>query len=214
MNNIFVPDAEYNTNHLRWLDIVSTYQSPSTHILDRWRQEIISNQDAALAYFFALDFPHHKPHRSRRVVLETANEKYAFVFCLHIKNADLKALLDVIVSSNNIKIITRCICFLPNIHHKDFTRLKNAILNSGKPRYLFELAKILPPNKKSDIHKIQQILLRTKSLTYLRLFAEQIEGADIEVIEQVFLDSQDTKEIKKFARSIKKSKMRAFLLLA
>ena len=47
----------------------------------------------------------------------------------------------------------------------------------------------------------------------MRLFAEKIKHANIEKIEQVVLDSDNLIEIKKFAKYVRRSKMKKFLVL-
>jgi hypothetical protein len=47
----------------------------------------------------------------------------------------------------------------------------------------------------------------------MRLFAEKIKLANLEKIEQAVLDSDDLNEIKKFAKYVKKSKMKKFFLV-
>ena len=85
------------------------------------------------------------------------------------------------------------------------------IIKSGKPRYLFELAQIL--TSRSDLNKIQELIIQSKSFTYMRLFANKIKMADVNKIEQAVLASDNGKEIKKFAAQVKQSKMKKFLLM-
>ena len=47
----------------------------------------------------------------------------------------------------------------------------------------------------------------------MRMFAEKIKRANVEKIEQVVLDSDNVNEIKKFAKYVKRSKMKRFFLV-
>jgi len=65
----------------------------------------------------------------------------------------------------------------------------------------------------SDIEQIEDLIIKSNSFTYIRLFAEKIKTANIEKLEQFVLDSDNGPEIKKFAHYVKKSKMKQFLLV-
>jgi len=101
--------------------------------------------------------------------------------------------------------------YLKHVKGADLTKFKQIILASKKPRYLFELAKRLDDSK--EIVLIQDLIIESKSFTYMRLFAEKIKQANVEKIEQAVLDNGNPIEIKKFAKYVKKSKMKQFLLV-
>lgn len=203
--------------------------------IDKLQQFIINTNDFAFAYFFANDF-NYKSFLMQKVILDSKNPKYAFLFAQNIQNCDIKALQNIVLESNNLKYICKFGCFIDGadvkvienllLHSKNIKycyslfkynkninleQFKTIILNSKKPKYLFELAKKL--RSRDEIINIQNILIELKSFTYLRLFAEKIQYADIEKIEQFILDSDNTEEIKKFAIYVKRSKMKNFLLI-
>ena len=91
------------------------------------------------------------------------------------------------------------------------SEFKQIIIESGKPKYLFELAKRL--TAREEVEQIEDLIIQSKSLTYMRLFAEKIKLADVEKIEQAVLDSENSEEIKKFSKYVRKSSMKKFLLL-
>lgn len=203
--------------------------------LEKFQNEIIKDGDSALAYFFASEF-HYKAFRMQKVILDKKDAKYAFMFAQHIKNADIKALQNLVIDSKKIKYITRFACFvktaeikplealilrsrnvkwahmyLKHVKAADVNKFKETIIESGKPRYLFELAKHLRVPK--DINQIEDLIIASGSFLYMRLFAEKIKLANVEKIEQAVLDSENNVEIKKFAKYVRRSRMKKFLLV-
>lgn len=114
----------------------------------------------------------------------------------------------VIIDKKDAKYSYMILKYINNIDVKKF---KKIILESSRPRYLFELAKHL--TILTDIEQVESLIIKSNSFTYMRLFAEKISKANIERIEQAVLDSGDSAEIKKFAKYVSKSKMKQFLLV-
>jgi hypothetical protein len=210
----------------------STY---SNEELESLQNEIIDSDDSGLAYFFAVDF-HYKTYRMQKVILDNKDAKYAFLFAQNIKGCDIKALQQLVVESKKVKYICKFACFvkqsdrkpleniilksknvkyahmwLKHVKNTDVNKFKKIILNSGKPRYLFELAKHLDDPK--EIAKIEDLIIQCKSFTYIKLFAEKIKLANVDKLEQAVLDLDNAEEIKKFAKYVKHSKMKRFLLV-
>jgi geranylgeranyl pyrophosphate synthase len=203
--------------------------------LEKLQNEIIKAGDSALAYFFATEFM-YKQYRMQKLILDKKDAKYAFMFAQHVKNCDVKALQKLVMDSNKIKYITRFAChvkqadrapledlviqsdkvkyaheYLKHVKTADVNKFKTLIISSGKPRYLFELAKHL--KNQEDIDLVQDLIIASGSYTYMRLFAEKIKSANVEKIEQAVLDREDSEEIKKFAKYVRRSRMKRFLLV-
>lgn len=203
--------------------------------LEILQNEIITSNDSALAYFFACDFP-YKIYRMQKVILDRKDAKYALLFAQNIKHCDVKALQNIVINSKKIKYICKFACFvkgadrkplealiiksknvkyahmyLKHVKNSDVTKFKKIIISSKKPRYLFELAKHL--DDKKEISLLEDLIIKTGSFTYMRLFAEKIKSANVEKIEQAVLESENVIEIKKFAKYVKKSKMKNFFLV-
>lgn len=244
--NKYLFESDYSTDSLRWIKRCDeqnlkphkfNYEKEDSTIaeLEKIQNEIIKENDAALAYFFTCDYP-YKVYRMQKVILDNKDPKYAFLFAQNIKHCDIKALQKVVIDSKKTKYICKFACFVKGANRKpledliiksknvkyahmylkhvktaDVDKFKNIILNSNKPRYLFELAKHIDDNK--TISRIEDLIIKTGSFTYMRLFAEKIKTADIEKIEQVILDSDNVSEIKKFAKYVKKSKMKKFFIV-
>jgi len=203
--------------------------------LELFQQEIIDNKDSALAYFFTLDFS-YKPYLMQKIIIENEDSKYAYMFAKNIKNADIEALQKIVVRSEKIRYICKFACFVRGADIKNMERIiyesgkvkyahmfikyvkkadvekfKPIILESKKPRYLFELAKHI--SNPEEISKIEDLIIDARSFTYMRLMAEKIKGADIDKLEQAILNTKNMDEAVKFAKSVKKSKMKRFFLV-
>lgn len=203
--------------------------------LEKLQNEIIASNDSALAFFFANEFS-YKPYRMQKVIIDQKDAKYAFLFAQHIKNSDTKALQSLVVNSKNKKYICKFACFVKQADRKpleaiilksknvkyahmylkhvkgaDVTKFKDIILNSKKPRYLFELAKHI--KDPADLAAIEDQIIESGSFTYMRLLADKIKLANLEKIEKAVLDSENTEEIKKFVKYVRKSTLKGFLLI-
>lgn len=228
-------NADYGNDSFRWFkkleerNITKKSEIDKLHIL---QDEIIENKDAALAYFFAVEFD-YKTYRMQKVILDNQDARYALLFAKDIVNCDIKALQNVVIASKKMKYICDFACFVnkadldilkpiilksKNAKYASMwlklvsdhdVRFKHIIFNSKNPKYLFELAK--NSLSKTEIKKIEDLLIDTKSLMYIRLFASRIKHANVDRLEQIILSSNNIHEIKKFAKQIKNSKMRKFL---
>lgn len=204
--------------------------------LEEVQENIIKDGDSSFAYFFACDIG-YKNYQMQNVILKAKEPKYVFLFAQNIKNADISALQSVILESKNIKYICKFGCFVPDasiskieamvlnekkpkakyahmlIKHVpgvNINKFRSIILKSKKPRYLFELAKHV--TSKKDLELIEDLLIECKSKTYIKMLAEKIKGANIEKLEQAVLDLDDPERIKKFAKYVRKSSLRNFLI--
>jgi len=228
-------EADYRADSLRWMKRIENINFLSSKELDKFQNEIISTNDSALAYFFADKFNYNN-YKMQKVIIDNKSAKYALLFAQNIANCDIKALQKLIVKYNNIKYICNFACFVNGANYKylekiilkskeikyahmflkyvegsNVNKFKNIILASKKPRYLYELSKHL--SSKKELKRIEDLIIKSGSFLYMRLFAENIKCANVTKIEQAILDTNNLKEIKKFAKFVKKSKMKQFMLV-
>ncbi len=233
---------DYSSDFTRWNKVYVSIKDFKTKDgysaeLENIQNNIIETQDAALAYFFATDIG-YKNYRMQNVILKSSKGKYIFLFAQNIKNADIAALQQACIDSNQINYIVKFGCFIKGSDIKKIesfvlnakkpqakyahmlikhipgikvSKFKDIIIKSRKPRYLFELAKHL--KSKRDIALLEDIVISCKSKTYIKMFAEKIKGSNLEKLEQAVLDLDDPERIKKFAKYVKGSKMRNFSIL-
>lgn len=203
--------------------------------LEKFQNDIIAESDTSAAFFFAMEFG-YKSHRMQKLILDKKDPKYAFMFAQSVKNADVRALQNIVVDSKKIKYISKFACFvksadqkqleplilksknvkyvhmyLKHVKNANVDKMKEVILSSKKPRYLFELAKHTKNLK--DLAVIEDLIIEASSFTYMRLMAEKIKLANVEKLEQAVLDTENSAEIKKFAKYVRRSKMKQFLLM-
>lgn len=131
MGSSYIYENEDSTDSLRWLDKLGDKPSNNPEVLEKLQDEIIQTGDAALAYFFANDFP-YKTYRMQKVVLDKKDAKYAFFFALNIKNADIKALQSIVLASKKIKYVAKFACFVRRAERKP---LESFIIKSKSVKY-------------------------------------------------------------------------------
>lgn len=223
----------------RWLDISRTLAASAngTYELDKVQDTIVTAKDAGLAYYCAEAFSHRR-NRMQEVVLKSQSPRYMFMFA-SLPNADIKALQKALFAIGDLKWLSRFACHISgasvkkiinlvakddnpycahillkhisNIDPLNMARLKKTILKSKKGRYCYELAKHLTSRR--EIAKIEDILIARQSFTHIRLLAQNHPLANIKKLEQAVIDSGNTKEVKKFAKAVKGSKLRQLSVL-
>jgi hypothetical protein len=233
--NKYLFESDFSADSLRWLQRCESFDRNRIEELEGLQNEIIEKNDSALAYFFATEFP-YKLHRMQKVILENKDAKYAFLFAQNVRNCDIKALQKLVVESRKTKYICKFACFvkgadrkplesiilksknvkyahmfLKHVKGSDVSKFKDIILSSGKPRYLFELAR--HTTDPAEMAQIEDMIIAARSFTYMRLLAEKIKQANVEKIEQAVLDTDNVNEIKKFAKYVRRSKMKKFFLV-
>lgn len=226
---------------IRWINILKdngikdvNKSSKDKDLINKIQEQIILSNDYVLAYFCALDFSHNR-HKMQKIIIEKATPKYCYMFAKHIPNSDIKALQSAILKTNKYDYICKFAChvqgadlnlledqilksknskyaylYIKNNKKANIEKFKNMILKSNNAKYLFELSRRL--SDKTDISRIEKILIKLKDYQYIRLFAEKIKYANISKLEKIILQSDDEKEIKKFAKNVKSSSLKNFLV--
>ena len=105
--NQYMTGSDYSKDTLRWL--TKSNDANDIPAMESLQNEIIKNGDAAFAYFFATDYG-YKTYLMQKVILDEGDAKYAYAFAQTIKNADIKALQNVVIESKKIKYITHFAC--------------------------------------------------------------------------------------------------------
>jgi hypothetical protein len=226
-------DKEYCLDYLKWQQfLVESHSNSSLGVLANC---IDSRRDPLLACFFAIEKQYQLPIM-QKIVLNSEDPKYAFLFAKTIKNADVNSLQQLVINSNNILYITKFACFIPNNNIKilenlifnskkikyihmlflynkniNFDRYKKYILSHQSPKYLFELAKHVDNEK--DLIKIEDAIIASGSAKYIRLLASKIKNTNISKLEEAILATNNLKEIKNFAKLVKNSSMKNFLIV-
>lgn len=238
-NNQFFFQKDFQKDLWSWMQIYSTIKDhqvlENDPLLDKIQTQIIQDQNAGMAYFFSLHFP-YKMHLMQQVILNSQSPKYSFAFASSHPAASFHALEEIVLHSDNIKYICYFGLCVPQSNRRkiekliiqsnqakyaylwlkdhqpiNFKQIKQILLGSNKPQYLLEVAKHSSSSK--EIKQLEDQIIQLGSLTYIRMFAAEIEKADIEKLEQAVLASGNIKEIKKFAKLIKGSKISKFRIL-
>jgi len=94
-------ESDYSADSLRWINKRERTKLHSLEDLEKLQDEIILDNDSALAYFFATEFQ-HKIYRMQKVILDSKDAKYAFLFAQNIVNCDIKALQKIVLESKKL----------------------------------------------------------------------------------------------------------------
>ena len=227
----YLLDKEYSIDYYQW----NLFIDNNKLNIDSLCEQIIQKNDPSLACFFAIDHQ-YQLHKMQKIVLDSNNAKYAFLFAKMINSADINALQQIVIKSNNINYLTKFACFIPksniklleNLIYKsnkikyihtlflnnkniNFNKYKKYILSCNNPKYLFELSRHIDNDK--DIIKIQDAIIASGSAKYIRMFASKIKNVNISKLEEAILSTNNIKEIKKFAKLVKNSSMKNFLIV-
>lgn len=241
MSNDYYFNSAYQADFWNWsktYDIIKDHKinSKNDPKLDKIQAEIIRAKDPGQAFFCAL-FTNYKTHLMQQVIVDARSAKYAYAFASSIFDSDVALLQEVVIASKNIKYICQFGCFvedsdvkkiesiiiksknpkyahtwLNNVKPVNFSKLKSIIINAKtiKPQFLYSLAFHLTNSK--DLKKVEDLIIKSGSCKYIRLLAENVEGANIRKLENAILATNNAKEIRKFA-NIKGSRLNSFSLL-
>ena len=104
----YIFDEDFSEDSLNWIQTLeekelSFHFSPTISDILQFQKEIINNNNAAYAYFFAAEFNNINPHLMQKIILDNNSAKYAFLFAQNIPNADIKALQNTVIQSNKTK---------------------------------------------------------------------------------------------------------------
>lgn len=84
-------------------------------------------------------------------------------------------------------------------------------MKSKRPRYLYTLARLI--KNKKELELIEELIIRSKSMLYVRLFGQHIKGANINKLEAAVIESQNVESMKKFNSVIKSPRIDKLMLL-
>ncbi len=199
---------------------------------------VLDSNDPLLAFRLALelDFLNIQTTKLQNLIINSGDARYILKFAREIKKVDIKKLQTAIVKYGNILQIAKFGCFVRGAQRKpieelitksdsaksayiflrfvkfaNVNNLKSIILRSKRPRYLFLLAK--KTKNKKELEQIQNLIINSSSLMYVRLFAVHIKNADIKKLEDRIISSKNVVEMKRFARAVKDSRLNKLSIL-
>ena len=169
---------------------------------------IIRHNDPRFIFRFAREIKYANIKKLQNAIIAQGDILQISRFGCFIKGADQTIIENIIAKSNNAKA---AYYYIRYVQHCNIEKLKTVILQSKRPRYLFALARLL--TNKKDLELIQDLILKSNSYMYMRMFAMYIDGANISKIEDRIVDSGNLEEIKKFSSKVKTDRMKKLSLL-
>jgi hypothetical protein len=169
---------------------------------------VIKSRDNNYILRFARFIKRANVVRLQEAIIKFGSTLHIAKFGCFVRGADKRLIEDIIVEHNHPK---SAYLFIKYVKVADINRLKSIILGSKRPRYLYALARVL--RSKKELDAIQEMIIAGKSDLYVRLFAANIQGADIERLEERIIQTRDINEMRRFARAVKSERIEKLCLL-
>jgi hypothetical protein len=146
--------------------------------------------------------------RMQEAILELGDIEQIAVFGCFVRGADKELIERVIAEVRSPKA---AYLYLRFVKFCNINRLKPIIMKSKRPRYLYTLARLI--KNKKELELIEELIIRSKSMLYVRLFGQHIKGANINKLEAAVIESQNVESMKKFNSVIKSPRIDKLMLL-
>jgi hypothetical protein len=176
--------------------------------VDDMQDFIISTRDPFYLFKFAREIRTADVLKLEQAIIDSGDLNYIAKFACFVDGANIERLENIIVGSDNPRA---AYIYLKFGKHPNAQRVKSIFLRSKKPRYLYALAQLI--NDPDDLEEIQQLIISSKSNMYVRLFAANIPGANLSLLEDRILKTKNFEEIKKFAKVTKSTRLNKIILL-
>jgi hypothetical protein len=202
-------------------------------------EEYVLEQDSiTLAFRLAIELDDLGFH-SRKLqsyIINIQNPKYIFRYAREIKKANIKALEEATISCGSIIDIARFGAFIRGsnktriedliavsssakaaylyiryVRYCNVRKLKHIILQSGRPRYLYALARIT--KNKKELKNIEDLITHSNSSLYIRLYAMRFKNVDLQKLEDRIIELGNYDEMSKFGRILNSPRLSKMLSL-
>jgi hypothetical protein len=170
-------------------------------------------------------------------IIKSNYPSFIFKFAREMKKANIKKLQEAIIKCGEPLDIAKFGCFIERSDKKlieniiskstsaksayllltlvrdcDVEKIKPIIMKSKRPRYLYALARKI--KNEEELSTIEDLIIKAGKALYIRLFAINIENANISRLENKIIELNNRKEMKRFANSVEKSvRLKKLLLL-
>ena len=158
--------------------------------VEMFQNTIIESNNNSLCYWFAERFNGVDATALGQIIINSGNAEDNYEYACNIKGADVKAHGDAILKSGSPLYNYR---FIQRFGDVDRESHINAILKSGDAYYMYSLAEF---TDKDNFTRYIDPIIETKNPEHICRIAEEIvkrniEGYNIEELEQIVIDSKD-----------------------
>jgi len=190
-------------------------------------EKVLSQKNKYHAYFYCLKFK-YKSKKVEKIILDSKDPKFAFLFYRDV-NCDKSLMRKILFESNSSKYLSK----MAELNSSYFKKAKKVVLNnqdeqsaisllrinkdsklinmvikSKKPKYVYNLYKIIGYSK-----KIEDKLIELGNIKYLAYFAKD-KKSNLEKIENFVRMSNKQKDILFFAEKVERSKLHELLIFS
>ena len=117
-----------------------------------------------------------------KVVVNSQNPKFAYLYARDIPKADIQSLQKVVEVSKNAEYATE---FAADIYGIDITNLQQVVLESKEPNFAYRFAKYV---ENCDVKSLENIVAKSKDIELIQKFVNDIEGANVKRLNSIKRD--------------------------
>jgi hypothetical protein len=158
---------------------------------------------------FALGIRSANIPKLQEAVIRSRSAANIAAFACFVKNADGPRLEECVAELKNPQ---GAYTLLANYKNVDVEKFRPIIMKSKRPRYLYQLSK--HTTNAFQLTQIEDLILRSKSFFYMRLFWQNTPSADLVKLENRVLASGNLKEIKKTYALTGSKRLGRFVMLS
>lgn len=156
---------------------------------------IIKSCSPKWIYNFARDVESADKERLSQAMAKTQNSEYIYRFAKNIRGANRKVLCSAMAKLDESSYI---LSFARTIPGADIGELFESVLRIGDPEYVLEFIKISNKFSQEQINKATDIMLASKNIENITLFAQNAQGVDVEKVVKYVLSTKKAYDIHYF----------------
>lgn len=156
---------------------------------------IIKSCSPKWIYNFARDVESADKERLSQAMAKTQNSEYIYRFAKNIRGANIKVLCSAMAKLDESSYI---LSFARTIPGADIGELFESVLRIGDPEYVFEFVKISNKFSQEQINKATDIMLASKNIENITLFAQRVQGVDVEKLVKYVLSTNKAYDLHYF----------------
>ncbi len=175
-----------------------------------WLEEYIVKNSKYPYFMYKMATELRAPNipRLEQKLIDIGDMSFLARFALEVPAADKPRLEKILAESRSVSAIHT---YIKGNKNCDVEPFREVLLSSRRPKCLYNLA--LRTKCPVELKKIEDILLSSDSMGYIRLYAAHVPGANLSRCEDRVLESGDRDVLKNYIRYVESDKISKVLLL-
>ena len=163
--------------------------------LEKLTDFIVKSENPVWIYRFADAVEGANKEKLSIAMAKTGDAQYIYRFAKNIKGANRKVLCSAMAQLDDASYI---LSFARTIPGADVGKLFESVLRIGDPEYVLEFIKISNKFSQEQINKATDIMLASKNIENITLFAQNAQGVDVEKVVKYVLSTKKAYDIHYF----------------